>query len=78
MFVRFRRSAYRLQVSLAETCRVEGHVRQEHVAGLGSIECEPMTIAGRVAFWHGLRGRLDKLANRFGVLRVCRRLHRAI
>ena len=51
MFVRFRRSAYRLQVSLAETCRVEGHVRQEHVAGLGSIECEPMTIAGRVAFW---------------------------
>jgi hypothetical protein len=34
--------------------------------------------AGRVAFWHGLRGRLDKLANRFGVLRVCRRLHRAI
>jgi hypothetical protein len=25
-----------------------------------------------------LRGRLDKLANRFGVLRVCRRLHRAI
>jgi hypothetical protein len=37
-----------------------------------------MTIAGRVAFWHGLRGRLDKLANRIGVLRVCRHLHRAI
>jgi hypothetical protein len=55
MFVRFRRSAYRLQVSLAEGHRIDGHVRQEHVAGLGSIECEPMTIAGRVAFWRELR-----------------------
>jgi hypothetical protein len=32
----------------------------------------------RIRMVQGLRGRLDKLANRFGVLRVCRRLHRAI
>jgi hypothetical protein len=70
MFVRFRRSAYRLQVSLAETRRVDGHVRQEHVAGLGSIESAPMTIAGRVAFWRELRGRLDRLANRIGAEQI--------
>jgi hypothetical protein len=70
MFVRFRRSASRLQVSLAEGRRIDGQARQEHVAGLGSIECEPMTIAGRVAFWLALRPRLDKLANRIGTDQV--------
>ncbi len=40
-------------------------VRQEHVAALGSI-AEPMTIAGRVAFWLELRSRLDRLSNRIG------------
>ena len=66
MFVRFRRTASRLQTSLVEPHRVDGKVRQEHVAGLGSIECEPMTTAGRVAFWFELHKRLDKLANRIG------------
>jgi hypothetical protein len=41
MFVRFRQGSHRLQVSLVETRRVTGsktrQVKQEHVAGLGSI-----------------------------------------
>ena len=53
--------------------------RRELVTGLTATGCLLARIAqALVAFWHGLRGRLDKLANRFGVLRVCRRLHRAI
>ena len=38
MFVRFRQTAYRLQVSLVETRRAEGKVKHEHVASLGSIK----------------------------------------
>ena len=37
MFVRFRKSLRRLDVSLAETRRVGGKVRQEHVASLGKL-----------------------------------------
>jgi hypothetical protein len=65
MFVRFRRAGSRLQVSLCESRRAAGMVRQEHVAALGSI-AEPMTIAGRIAFWLELRPRLDRLSNRIG------------
>ena len=70
MFVRFRRSISRLQVSLVEPRRISGKVKQEHVAGLGSIECEPMTIAGRVAFWQELYPHLDKLDNRIGAGKI--------
>jgi hypothetical protein len=66
MFVRFRRDRSRLQVSLAECRRLDGKAKQAHVAGLGSIEREPMTTAGRVAFWRELPPRLNKLANRIG------------
>jgi uncharacterized protein YhaN len=65
MFVRFRRVSSRLQVSLCESRRAAGRIRQEHVAALGSI-AEPMTIAGRIAFWLELRQRLDRLSNRIG------------
>jgi hypothetical protein len=41
MFVRFRQTDYRLQVSLVETRRLDGKVRHEHIAGLGSVECPP-------------------------------------
>jgi hypothetical protein len=37
MFVRFRQHNARLYVSLVLTKRVDGKVRQEHVAGLGSV-----------------------------------------
>jgi hypothetical protein len=63
MFVRFRQTLSSIQVSLVETRRIDGRVRHEHVAGLGSI-AEPMTIADRVAFWSALYQRLAKLSNR--------------
>ena len=63
MFVRFRETAYRLQLSLVETCRVNGKVKAEHVASLGSI-ATPQTVAGRVAFWARLHERLARLSNR--------------
>lgn len=52
MFVRFRR-------------RVDGKVRPEHIAALGSVG-DPATVAERVAFWGQLHRRLDKLSNRIG------------
>jgi hypothetical protein len=44
MFVRFRQTAQRLQASLVETRRIDGKVRHEHIAGLGSVE---MAAIGR-------------------------------
>jgi hypothetical protein len=63
MFVRFRQTARRLQVSLVETHRIEGRVRHEHVASLGSVPREP-TTADRITFWEKLHQRLDTLGNR--------------
>jgi hypothetical protein len=51
--------------TIAESRRVDGKVRLEHIAALGSVG-EPATIAGRIAFWLELRPRLDKLDNRIG------------
>jgi hypothetical protein len=63
MFVRFRPSRLRLQVSLLETRRIDGKVRNEHVASLGSVEM-PQTIETRIVFWQRLHERLAKLSNR--------------
>ena len=63
MFVRFRQTETRLQVSLVETRRVGGRVRHEHVASFGSVEVPP-SVQDRIAFWHRLHERLAKLANR--------------
>jgi hypothetical protein len=63
MFVRFRQTKSRLQVSLVETRRVNGKVQHEHIAQLGAVET-PLTIEGRLAFWQRLHERLAKLANR--------------
>jgi hypothetical protein len=57
------RVTYRLQLSLVETCRVNGKVKAEHVASLGSI-ATPQTVADRVAFWARLHERLARLGNR--------------
>jgi hypothetical protein len=65
MFVRFRETLSRLQVSLVETRRVNGKVRHEHVASLGSIVLSP-AVADRVAFWARLHERLGRLSNRVG------------
>jgi hypothetical protein len=66
MFVRFRQTKYRLQVSLVETRRVEGRVRQEHVAQFGSVEMLP-SVEARIAFWRRLHERLAQLGNRVAV-----------
>jgi hypothetical protein len=63
MFVRFRQNKCRLQVSLAETHRIDGKVRHGHVAGLGSVEMPP-SVEARLKFWQRLHERLAKLSNR--------------
>jgi hypothetical protein len=63
MFVRFRQTSQRLQASLVETRRIDGKVRHEHIAGLGSVEM-PLSVEGRLAFWQRLHERLAKLSNR--------------
>jgi hypothetical protein len=63
MFVRFRQTRLRLQASLIETRRIDGKVRNEHVASLGSVEM-PATVASRLTFWQRLHDRLAKLSNR--------------
>src|SRR4051794_13091831 len=66
MFVRFRSTARRLQASLVETRRVDGKVKHEHVAALGSVPSQP-SRADRIAFWTGLHPKLARLSNRFSV-----------
>ncbi len=49
-------------MSLVETGRVAGKVRNEQIASLGSI-LQPASIADQVEFWHRLSERLKKLSN---------------
>jgi hypothetical protein len=63
MFVRFRETARRLQVSLTASRWNGGRVRHEHIAGLGSVPLSP-SVADRIAFWTKLHQRLDALSNR--------------
>jgi hypothetical protein len=65
MFVRFRRQANRLQVSLIETRRASGKVVAEHIGTLGSVDVA-MSVRERIAFWAKLPGRLAALDNRVG------------
>jgi hypothetical protein len=53
MFVRFRQTRRKLQASLAETRRIDGRVRHEHIASFGSVPAPP-SIAERIAFWKQL------------------------
>ena len=66
MFVRFRHQGRRLQPSLMQTRRVDGKVRSEHIASLGSVDVD-VAVRERLAFWAKLPGRLARLANRVGV-----------
>jgi hypothetical protein len=63
MLVRFRQSAAGLQCSLVETHRIDGTVRYEHVASLGSVPASP-SVADRLAFWRRTYEQLAELANR--------------
>ena len=63
MFARFRQNRNRIQVTLIETCRVDGKVGHKYVASLGSCPTPP-TVADRIAFWQALHTRLARLSNR--------------
>jgi hypothetical protein len=65
MFARFRQTPNRLQVSLIETSRVDGKVKHQHVASLGSIAV-PWETSDRITFWLALHQRLALLSNRIG------------
>jgi len=63
MFVRFRQTDRRLQISLVETRRIDGKVRHGHIASFGSVEWPP-SVDARIAFWQRLHERLARLSNR--------------
>jgi hypothetical protein len=63
MHVRARLHRRRIQISLVDTRRVDGKVRQEHIASLGSVPPE-ITPADRLAFWTQVHPRLTRLGNR--------------
>jgi hypothetical protein len=63
MFVRFRQTERRLQVSLVESRRAGGKVRHDHIASFGSVEVPP-SVRSRVKFWLRLSERLAHLGNR--------------
>jgi hypothetical protein len=66
MFVRFRQAkSGHLHVSIVEPRRINGTVKQEHVASLGSIMTPP-TVDAREVLWVKLEERLPRLANRLG------------
>jgi hypothetical protein len=60
---RFRQTAAGLQCSLVETRRIDGKVRHEIVASLGSVPASP-SVADRIAFWRRVYETLAELATR--------------
>jgi hypothetical protein len=63
MLVRFRQTAAGLQCSLVETRRIDGAIRYEQVASLGSVPASP-SVADRIAFWRRVYETLAELARR--------------
>jgi len=63
MLVRFRQTAAGLQCSLVETRRIDGKVRYEQVASLGSVSRSP-SVGDRLAFCWRIYEQLAELADR--------------
>ena len=61
--MRFRQTAAGLQCSLVETRRIDGKVRYEQVASLGSVSRSP-SVGDRLAFWRRIYEQLAELADR--------------
>lgn len=74
MFIRFRQTRDRLQVSLVENRRTGGKVRHEHIASFGSI-ATPFSVEARLAFWARLHQRLAQLANRVDAAKLLGSIH---
>jgi hypothetical protein len=55
---------HRLDVSIVETRREGGNVRQKHIASIGSIA--DGTVEAREIFWRECEARLQRLSNRLG------------
>jgi hypothetical protein len=67
MFVRFRKTDRRLQVSLTAARWTNGRPRQEHIASVGSVP-HSASAADRCVFWAKLHQRLDTLGNRINAV----------
>jgi hypothetical protein len=63
MLVRFRQTAAGLQCSLVETHRIDGAVRYEQVASLGSVPASP-SVADRITLWRRVYETLAEHASR--------------
>src|SRR5262245_12957018 len=63
MLVRFRQTAAGLQCSLVEIRRIDGAVRYEQVASVGSVPASP-SVSDRITFWRRVYETLAELANR--------------
>jgi hypothetical protein len=80
MFVRFRQTKTRLQASLIRSHRVDGKVRHEHVAMLGTVDAPP-SVAERLVFWQRLHERMARLGNRIDAAtqaKLCGDIHARI
>jgi hypothetical protein len=77
MFVRFRQMKTTLQVTLLVGRRVNGRVRHQQVAALGSVKL-PLDLDRREGFWRRLHERLGRLRNRLDAAaqaKIMREMH---
>lgn len=63
MFIRFRRTKSKLQVSIVETARLHGKVHQRYIASFGSLPLNS-SAHDRIEFWARANQKLDRLSNR--------------
>jgi hypothetical protein len=64
MFVRFKTRGHRLHVTLGQTARLHGKVRQKHIASIGSVATNPdpvTAIRDRLRLWQALHAQLGAL-----------------
>lgn len=85
MFIRFRKSHWRLKVYIAENARRDGKVAQTIVSYLGSIDTRALMLTGdddrerealqaRIVFWEAVNPKLKNLENRLGGAAEAKRL----
>jgi hypothetical protein len=65
MRLRLRLQHRRIQVSIVRSHRVDGRVKEDHVASLGSVPPK-MSVNDRATFWDAVEPRLARLGNRLG------------
>jgi uncharacterized protein YdbL (DUF1318 family) len=88
LFIRFRKSHWRLKVYVVENARRDGRVVQEIVGYLGSVDTRALMSTGdddrevsvlaRTAFWESANPKIKNLANRIGDDAAQRRVRMAV